>query len=574
MTGSEPHRIPLDALHAEARRAETRLTELRRRLAGEAESAAPIPAADAELLFTELDLALEELHTAEEELRQQNDELLEAHRRLELERLRFVELFEQAPVAYVVTDSNGQIRAANRAASALLGVSVRHLTGKPLLVFVPSDDRGDFMALLRRLRAEPRVDGWPGQIVPRHGAPLPIEITAVAYRTIDGELEGIRWVLHDTSAQARMRAEHFRMADLFGALLEATSLPVVALDRDNVVTTWNAAAERTFGWTRSEVLGRPVPFLPPDGEPDAACDIGDLPIPTLERFGRGRLVCRTREGGTVSLGVTTARLREADGEERGRLAVLTPDGGAPLPARRSSETSEVVRLLAGGVAHNFNNLLTVMLAYTDLAAAELHPDSGAALEDLRLVRRAVTRASEIANELLGYAERLELAPRPVSVNTVAERAAAAIAPSLPAEVRLVVRLEPDAGEARCDPMLLERMLGHLLRNAAEAVSGSGTIALETRAVALAETDLRPGSGVAEAGPYTLIRVRDTGPGMTADTRARIFDPFYTTKPPGRGVGLGLAMVRGVVGQCGGLIRADSGPGRGTTFDVYLPRITA
>ena len=236
---------------------------------------------------------------------------------------------------------------------------------------------------------------------------------------------------------------------------------------------------------------------------------------------------------------------------------------------------EAVGRLAGGIAHDLNNMLAAILGFSDLLGRSFEPDDLRA-SDVEQISRAASRSADLTRQLLAFARRELIQPRALDINAVIQHAQALLPPILGENVELHVRLAPDLGVVYADPRQIEHMVMNLVLNARDAMPQGGRVTIETRAV-----QLGPGAGTwrseeerAHSGQFTMLSVTDTGHGMDAATLQRIWEPFFTTKPPGRGTGLGLASVYGAAKQSGGFVWADSEPGRGTTVQVYWPEIRA
>ena len=229
---------------------------------------------------------------------------------------------------------------------------------------------------------------------------------------------------------------------------------------------------------------------------------------------------------------------------------------------------EALGQLAGGVAHDFNNLLAAMMGYTQLLQRSMAAEDPRHA-DLVEIRRAGERAAALSRQLLAFARRQVIDPRVLDVNEVLRATEAMLRRLVGPDITVVLDLAPALAAVRVDPGQLEQVVLNLAVNAHDAMPQGGTLTIATKAVTLDEAygRLHPD---ATPGPYVLIAVRDTGVGMSPDVRARIFEPFFTTKEPGKGTGLGLAMCYGIIKQAGGSIWVQSEPGRGATFQVYLP----
>jgi PAS domain S-box-containing protein len=237
-----------------------------------------------------------------------------------------------------------------------------------------------------------------------------------------------------------------------------------------------------------------------------------------------------------------------------------------------SHRLESVGRLAGGIAHDFNNLLTVIVS-----CAELLKEGGSAgaqgqaevVEDILIAGR---RAEELTSQLLAFARKQVIAPIPLDLNAVVRESEKLLHHSLGEDVDLVTTLHPELWMARCDAGQIEQVILNLAINARDAMPGGGKLTIETANVEVDDAFVQRNRFM-RAGPHVRLRVRDTGQGMASEAKAHVFEPFFTTKSQGKGTGLGLATVYGIVKQSGGSILLESSPGHGTTFDVYFPRTT-
>jgi len=239
---------------------------------------------------------------------------------------------------------------------------------------------------------------------------------------------------------------------------------------------------------------------------------------------------------------------------------------------RQAQKMEAVGRLAGGVAHDFNNLLMVVSGYTEVILAKLDFDHPLH-EKARAIQQAADRATTLTRQLLAFSRKQMLELKVVDINTIVQDMQRLLQPLIGENVELVTHLSPDAGHTRADAGQIEQVLMNLVVNAKDAMPAGGKLTIQTQSITLDESH-RGGPTFIRPGHYVMLSVIDTGLGMDKETQSRIFEPFFTTKEKGKGTGLGLSTVYGIVKQTGGYVMVQSEEGRGTAFNIYLPRVNA
>jgi signal transduction histidine kinase len=258
-----------------------------------------------------------------------------------------------------------------------------------------------------------------------------------------------------------------------------------------------------------------------------------------------------------------------DSVERRRAAESLKRSEAVL---RQSQKMDAIGGLAAGVAHDFNNVLSVIIAHSDvLLMGRDGAVQGEVRESVQEIREAAGRAADLTRQLLAFSRRQILQPRRTDLTRVVSGMAKMLRRLIGEDVELSILAPPALGTVLVDPGQMEQVIMNLAVNARDAMPHGGTLTIETADVDLAPTDPAVDSG-AKPGPQVMLSVSDTGVGMDAATQSRIFEPFFTTKTPGSGTGLGLSTVLGIVQQSGGTIVTTSERGRGTAFRIYLPRL--
>ncbi len=363
--------------------------------------------------------------------------------------------------------------------------------------------------------------------------------------------------------------------DFATSIVETVWEPLVVLDTELRVRTANRAFYAGFGTSAAETEGR---FL------HSLCGgVWDIPalrealdrVLPVDKMFRGLEVQPDFPGiGRRVLMLSGARLDHVD------LILLAIED---VTARREAETAllkreelsrqaqkmEAIGRLAGGIAHDFNNLLTAVIGYSDLVLDCLDEDDPN-IQQLREIKRAGQRAASLTDQLLAFSRRKILQPKILDFTAVIADFERMLRRLLDERIRVVTLHSPQLARVRVDPGEITRVLMNLCLNARDAMPGGGTLTVRTADVTLGEADAQANN--LAAGAYVMLTVQDTGIGMDVDTQAHVFEPFFTTKEAGKGTGLGLATVLGIVQQSGGVIWCSSEVGQGTTFTVLLPAV--
>jgi len=411
---------------------------------------------------------------------------------------------------------------------------------------------------------------WSDQYRYRRADGTYLNVMGRGYIARDNAGTALRMIGAMTDVTERSRSE---AAIRFQAqLLNAVQQAVVATDPEGIVIYWNKFAELLYGWTAEEAVGQaieeltPSPFLREHGpEMFVRGAVGEA--------WTGESLVQGKSGKAFPALLTNSPVRDEMGRVLGfvRVSIDLTERRNLEEQFRQSQKMDAVGRLAGGIAHDFNNLLTVIRLNTEIIMEGLDPTDPRS-EDVKQIRSAAERASTLTRQLLAFSRKQILQPRVLDMNSVVGN----VEPMLRRLIGDDITIASNCGARGyvvADPGQLEQVLVNLVVNARDAMPQGGRITIETRNVELDEHYTSEHAPVVP-GRYVMLAVGDTGVGMSRDTREHAFDPFFTTKEAGKGTGLGLATVYGIVKQSGGYVWIYSEPGHGTTLKVYFPEVSA
>lgn len=495
----------------------------------------------------------------------QRSDALSALRRAE-ERARL--LFDRQKLGMAVSSPDKRWLQVNDSLCRMLGYTREELLRLSWRDVTHPDDLAMEEELHRRL-LEGDIDEYT--IEKRHlrkdGGTFLAKVSVVCSDNEDGP-EYLLAVVEDITAANRVATER----GVLMAGVEQAGEAILITDLDGRIEYVNPAFERTTGYSRAEALGK-RPSILKSGVHDEAF-YSELWATILGgRTWEGRFVNRRKDGSIYHEDTTISPVRSESGEITHFVAVkrdVTREIEMQAQMAQASKMESIGRL-AGGLAHDSNNMLGVILGQAALALEQL-PEEHPVRVPLREIIKAAERSAALTRKLLAFSRRQATESRVVDLNHTVEEALGMLRALLPESVALAWTPDEAAGAVRMDPALLDQVLTNLVVNARDAIGDRGTIRISTGSVA---PDRGPGLAreqACEGRVCALLAVEDDGCGMDSQTLEHIFEPFFTTKPPGEGTGLGLATVYGMVHQHGGSIRVHSEPGRGTRFEIFLPQV--
>ncbi len=494
---------------------------------------------------------------AEEELRESEE--------------RYRRLVELSPDAVWVRRGEKIIFINSAGIKLLGGKAPEDVIGKPAIGFIHPEHREIAMQRMGELQS-------PGQTVPfleekfvrLDGSTVDVEVAAASFKI--GKESASQVIVHDLTERKRAERELLAAETRFRLLVE--QLPAITymagFGADGKWSYVSPQIEAILGFTPAEWMADPKLWFQRLHPEDAGRVIG------LEEKSRAsgqpysaEYRLQARDGKYHWFTDIATVVRDANGIESLQGVITDVTQTKTLEAQfRQVQKMEAVGQLAGGIAHDFNNLLMVIRGHTDLL---LNSGGGQPRENIVQIQKAADRAAALTRQLLAFSRMQVLQPEVLDLNRVVADMASMIERLFGSNIEFIFSTDPELGRVRADAGQLEQVLLNLAVNARDAMPGGGCLRIRTENVTFAPGDPRPLPAIGD-GEYAALIVRDTGEGMDAETQARIFEPFFTTKEKGRGTGLGLATVYGIVKQSGGFIFVDSAPGQGAAFTIYLPRV--
>jgi two-component system cell cycle sensor histidine kinase/response regulator CckA len=474
--------------------------------------------------------------------------------------------------AIVAKTLDGVVTSWNPSAERIFGYTEQEMVGQSIYRLIPEELHETERQLLESVRRGERVDFAEAERIRKDGSRIYIALTVSPVWSSSGVVVGASSIKRDVTERKRAEAELTRREERYRALVTATTSIVWTADPEGrfiggqeswTKYTGQAAEEQKgYGWLNA---------VHPDDRP--AMEASWFQARDQQKVWEQRIV---RLWSQVHRAyrhcvARAAPVREPQGGVREWIGTVsdTEDRWLAEERLRQAERMETIGRLAGGIAHEANNQMTVILGSAEFLGRSVHEEM--ARLDIEHIRRAARRTAAITQQLLAFSRRQVLQPQTVDLNAVVTNVEPILQRALGEISQLRLRLARDLGAVKADPGQLDQVLLNLTLNARDAMPNGGTFTIETVNVTVDEHDVT-GARLDPVipGSYAALIVTDSGAGMDRDTLAHIFEPFYTTKGVGEGTGLGLATVYGIIKQSGGFVSVYSEPGHGTSFRIYLP----
>jgi len=521
----------------------------------------------------------EELRNRVNDLQAEVDDLKRTKNALRESEARYRELVDNIQDGVFILQDE-KIIFANESLAQMIGYPVTELVGRQFNDLIVPEDAEMVLERYRRRQAGDRVPGeYEFRTLHKDGRThimVNINVGIIQYGGKVASIGTVKDITAKRRAEEALRESEERFRTFFNTIPDAVTI-IRAVD--GVCLDVNEGFSQISGWLREEVIGRTAEFTKIWVDPqDRVRFIDDISAngQTTNLEARFRL-----KNGDVITGLFSAKLIRL--QEDSYIITITRDVSELKKAQKEKEELEIqlrqaqkmeaIGTLAGGIAHDFNNILAALMGYTEMAQFDI-PKESPARQNLGQALKAAHRAKDLIKQILAFSRQTERELKPIRLQAIIQEALKLIRASLPTTVEIHPDLKAESDLVLADPIQIHQVVMNLCANAHQAMQEQGgdlfvaLSAIELNGQELAEhPEINPGS-------YLKLTVRDTGCGMAPETLERIFDPYFTTKARGKGTGLGLAVVHGIISDHGGSIKVASRLGRGTTFEILLPRIDA
>ena len=483
---------------------------------------------------------------------------------------QLADIFQYTHIGLTVGTFRGVFETMNPAYAEMHGYATEELIGKPIAVVYAPEVCHELPEILRQVNEKGYL-AYETLHIRKNGSIFPVQVEAYGVKDDEGnvlyQIATVQDITERRRAEGALQASEKKFRDLLGTI----QLAAVMLDCDGNITFCNDYLLDLTGWTRDEVLNRSWfdLFLPED-ERHAARSVFQSTIAEGRNPAHYENSIRSRNGLLRTIVWDNASLRSPEGTVIGTasIGVDVTEHRATEEHLRQSQKIEAIGLLAGGVAHDFNNILTSIIGYGSLLGSRIPATDPLHLYVSQILDSA-DRAANLTHSLLAFSRKQVIDPRPVDINDIVVGIKQMLGRVISEDIEFNIHTAVHGLIVKADKSQIEQVLLNLATNARDAMPRGGRLTVTTEEVSVDEHFIRM-HHYGEPGRYAVISVADTGEGMDQKTKEHIFDPFFTTKEVGKGTGLGLAMAYGTIKQHNGFINVSSEPGKGTTFRIYLP----
>jgi PAS domain S-box-containing protein len=528
------------------------------------------------VLIVPLGAALIATATGERLARYLSSRLPVAERLLEESEEKYRSMIEHAHDLIWALDQQGNVTYFNRRSEEVSGYKLSEWLGQSFVPMLNPDDVPRIQEILVKvLNGEPQE--FEAAVYRADGSHFMLDVTSTP-EYMSGDVVGIVNFGKDIT-ERKQADEILRRLE---KAVEMSAEVIFMTDTHGTFTYVNPAFTELYGYTSEEVLGKTTPRILKSGLTDAEIYTEFWNSLLAKRIVRRELINHTKDGKNITVEVSVNPVVDEREEIEGFLAVQRDisernrarEERQKLEAQlRQAQKLETIGTLAGGVAHDFNNILTPIMVYAEMAAKRLSGDH-ATRSDLEHVIAGANRAKDLVKQILTFSRQTESERIVIELSSIVKEALKLLKASFPSTIAIEADIQTGCGEVLADPSQIHQLLMNLCTNAFHAMREKGGVLRVTlESVTVTEEAARMIPAIS-AGEFVRLTVADTGCGMDERTQERIFEPFFTTKKVGEGTGLGLSVVHGIVTSYDGAITTQSEVGKGTLFEVYLPRMRA
>jgi PAS domain S-box-containing protein len=507
----------------------------------------------------------------EEQVKARTAELVMANEELKRSEKLFHTLAQVSPVGIFRTDAQGDFIYVNDRWCEIAGLPMEMALGKNWAEAISFGERESVRRNWYRSFQENRPFNLEYQFHRPDGSSTWVLGQATAEFNDAGEISGYVGTITDITERKRAEEERMHLV----TAIEQTAEGLIVTNKDWVIQYVNPAVERMTGYSKSELIGKHSRLLKSDNH-DMAFHKNIRDTLARGEVWAGHLLNRRKDGSFYETEVTSSPVLDSAGNIINYVSIhrdITREVRLERELRQSHKM-EAIGTLAGGIAHDFNNILMAIIGYTEMALYKIPEGTAQVRRDLEQVLKAGYRARDLVNQILTFSHQSDQERKVIDIVPTIKEALKLLRSSLPStiEIRQDIAISPEKRVILADPTQIHQVLMNLCTNAAHAMRDKGGILSVSLSNVKADAYLVSRHPDMKPGPYVRLTVGDTGHGVDPSILERIFDPYFTTKGPGEGTGMGLAVVQGIVKRHGGMITVHSEIGKGTTFHAFFPRI--
>ncbi len=490
----------------------------------------------------------------------------------------FASIVESSDDAIISKSLDGIIKSWNTGAEKIYGYTAVEIVGKNISILAPADQPDEFPRLMARLGSGQSIDSYETWRIRKDGSRIMVSLGISPIKDGSGAIVGASTIARDITEHKHAETRLNDQLHFLQQLLDSIPIPVYYKGADGIYLGCNSAFETFIGLSRSQVVGKTAYELAPKDLADAyhEADSALFSRPGIQVYETSVM---HKDGTRHDVIFNKATYVGADGRVIGIVGAIMD-----ITERRKAEEErkileaqlhqaqkmEAIGQLAGGIAHDFNNILTAIIGYAEIIFMRLEKESPLR-HFIEQVLTSAERAAELTNGLLAFSRRQVLHTKPIDLCGVVRGLEKMLGRLVPEDIDFSTNVVERDLIVMADKGQIEQVLMNLVTNAKDAMPRGGCLKIDVSPAAMDERFVHT-HGFGESGNYACISVTDTGHGMDEETRKRIFEPFFTTKEVGKGTGLGMAIIYGIIQQHNGYITVNSETGSGTTFKIYLPLI--